>query len=520
MSRLTGLAAADWFVIAAFLVALALVVQSPRQIGGRRAFGVTIVPVVVGAVGVVATVAMHPGTFDRLLAQAGRPWTVVGITGALAGSLVLVDYLMSRVLPLLARAPDRRPSVRGQLALFGFLGLLGLAAVAAITTPGADATAGATTTTTVATGSSTTTTGAEPEPVLPLGLTLVAFHESDISPLGIAVDGERDLGYMTVGPDRIVKFKPSAAVAPSTLDFITVVDGLEYPRGLVIVGDELFVSELGPLPCEQPFPTCKGEHVDEADPAQGEVTIVEGSSGRVTAFTIGPDGALLGRRVVLDGLPVAGTDHGVNGLAVGPDGRVYLSVGNFDRLGLAPETIETLAHPNRAWFGSILRVDADGGAEIFADGLRNVYGLAFASDGSLWAVDNDGPTQSGSWRFEEVLQIDEGDQFGFPVDGTFGEPRLRTRGPVWVTETVGSAGIAWGDAVGLDSTLLMGSCGKLQALQLANRDGVWTVDARADYVDIMVTRGCVTGIATVPPNLILAVTFSGRMYVLATSSSG
>ncbi|MEX0826773.1 MAG: PQQ-dependent sugar dehydrogenase [Acidimicrobiia bacterium] len=509
-------------MIAAASLALALVIQSPRQIGGRRALGVTVVPAVAGTVGLVAIIALRPATFERFWANLDRLWTVIGLVAAVAGSLILVDYLFTRVLPLLNRRQDRRPSTIEQLALFGTLAALGLAAVAVTATPAIDVEAvGATTTTTMTTGSSTTaTTEAGTDPALSLGLTLVAFHEFDGSPLGIAVDRERDLGYMTIGQGRIVMFRPSDAASTDPLELVTVAEGLEYPRGLAIVGDELFVSEIGPLPCDEPFPTCKGEHVDEAMPAQGEVAIVEGSSGRLTAFTIGPDGALLGGRLVLDGLPVAGTDHGVNGLAVGPDGRVYLSVGNFDRLGLAPEVIETLHHPNRTWLGSILRVDPDGaGVEVFAGGLRNVYGLTFASDGSLWAVDNDGPTQSGAWRREEVLQIDEGDDFGFPVDGTFGEPRRRTRGPVWVTDTVGSAGVAWADEVGLGSTLLMGSCGRLQALQVIHREGAWTVDSRTAYVDIMATRGCVTGIATVAPDLILAVTFSGRMYVLRTATS-
>lgn len=481
----------------------------------------TVVTAAAGAVSLVAIIALQPATFERLSEQLGRPWTVIGLAASVAGSLIFVDFLFTRVLPLLARRQDRRPSTIEQLALFGTLAVLGLATVAMTATPAIEVEAvGATTTTTTTTiGSSTTaTTEAGVDPILPLGLTLVAFHEFDGSPLGIAVDRERDLGYMTIGEGRIVMFQPSEAASTNPLALVTVAEGLGYPRGLAIVGDELFVSELGSLPCDEPFPTCKGEHVDEAMPAQGEVAIVEGSSGRLSAFTIGSDGALLGGRLVLDGLPVAGTDHGVNGLAVGPDGQVYLSVGNFDRLGLAPEVIETLVHPNRTWFGSILRVDPDGGgAVVFADGLRNVYGLTFASDGSLWAVDNDGPTQSGEWRREEVLQIDEGDDFGFPVDGTFGEPLRRTRGPVWVTDTVGSAGIAWADEVGLDSTLLMGSCGRLQALRVTHRDGGWLVDSLAAYVDIMATRGCVTGIATVAPDLILVVTFSGRMYVLRTS---
>jgi hypothetical protein len=194
-----------------------------------------------------------------------------------------------------------------------------------------------------------------------------------------------------------------------------------------------------------------------------------------------------------------------------------LSIGGFDKLTFDRELIENLDHPHLDWIGSVLRVVPDGsGAEVFASGLRNVFGLAFAPDGSLWGVDNDGLTQSGSWRLEEVLRIAEGDQFGFPVDGTFGEWQLRNRGPVWVTDTVGSAGLAWGDDVGLSSTLLMGSCARLQALKLGPADDGWVVGSRDAYVDVMKTRGCVVGIVTVPPDLIIAVTFSGRMYVLRT----
>jgi glucose/arabinose dehydrogenase len=177
------------------------------------------------------------------------------------------------------------------------------------------------------------------------------------------------------------------------------------------------------------------------------------------------------RTTIVDGLPGRG-DHQTNHPAIGPDGKVYFGVGsvtnsgivgsdnaaygwlrdnptvhdvpahdlvlagrNFedrDVLGDLTRTIRTGAFVpfgqetsagqvipgNVRASGAILRCAPDGtDLEVVAWGLRNPYGIAFASDGRIFATEHGMDNRSARHvvgDYDDLYEIEEGRWYGWP----------------------------------------------------------------------------------------------------------
>ncbi len=109
------------------------------------------------------------------------------------------------------------------------------------------------------------------------------------------------------------------------------------------------------------------------------------------------------REAIVVGIPTR--QHQTDGLALGPDGRIYLGVGS---------TCNACAEGDPR-SGSIVRFGPDGGTvEVVARGFRNPYDLAFSPrDGSLWATDN-GRDDLGTEVPDELNLVQQGKHYGWP----------------------------------------------------------------------------------------------------------
>lgn len=186
---------------------------------------------------------------------------------------------------------------------------------------------------------------------------------------------------MTFGPDGLLY------IATQQGQIVTVDDAGQltpFVEGLVQPAGMAFEPTTGRL-----FVT-----VRNADHTAAELLLIEG--GEITTF--------------LDGFPCcyAGL-HAANGIAFGPDGRLYVSVGARADHGEVLDTdIQDELHP---WEASILAIDTQTAeVEVYARGFRNAFDIAWDASGRLFASDNApdfGPP-------EEFHLVHPGGEHGYP----------------------------------------------------------------------------------------------------------
>ncbi|WP_460945728.1 PQQ-dependent sugar dehydrogenase [Okibacterium endophyticum] len=150
-------------------------------------------------------------------------------------------------------------------------------------------------------------------------------------------------------------------------------------------------------------------------------------SNRAVALSIAEDfGSLTEERVLLDGIRTADRHHGGR-LEIGPDGYLWIGTGDAgERENAADET---------SLNGKVLRVALDGsipednpfGTAVFSTGHRNVEGIAFGPDGTVYA------SELGENTWDEVNVLTPGADYGWPetegVEGDTGQPPIFTFRP-------------------------------------------------------------------------------------------
>jgi quinoprotein glucose dehydrogenase len=129
------------------------------------------------------------------------------------------------------------------------------------------------------------------------------------------------------------------------------------------------------------------------------------------------------------GVHVGVSGHDLHGLRLGPDGRLYFSVG--DRGAHVVTAVgETIDLPDT---GAVYRCELDGSSlEAFAIGLRNPQELAFDAAGNLFTADND---TAGADR-SRVVHVVPGGDYGWRCS----YQHMAGFGP-WVQEELWRGGI-------------------------------------------------------------------------------
>lgn len=157
------------------------------------------------------------------------------------------------------------------------------------------------------------------------------------------------------------------------------------------------------------------------------------------------DGRRLGEpEVIFSGIP-SGRFHNGGRIAFGPDGQLYVGTGEAgDR---------SLSQNLRSFGGKILRITRDGspapgnpfgGSPIWTLGHRNVQGLAWDSQGRMWA------SEFGASTWDELNLIRAGQNYGWPrVEGRGDDEDYVDPVTQWPTSEMSPSGIAVGpdDAV-------------------------------------------------------------------------
>jgi quinoprotein glucose dehydrogenase len=117
------------------------------------------------------------------------------------------------------------------------------------------------------------------------------------------------------------------------------------------------------------------------------------------------------------GIHIGFSGHGMSGIEVGPEGKIYWQIGDIGFSGTGPDGVKW-EHPNS---GVVVRSNPDGSDfEVFAYGNRNTHEFVFDEYGNMISEDNDGDHRGES---ERIVYIVNGADIGWRTNWQFGKYR-------------------------------------------------------------------------------------------------
>ncbi len=116
-------------------------------------------------------------------------------------------------------------------------------------------------------------------------------------------------------------------------------------------------------------------------------------------------------KIIMDNIPASRGYHSGGAMAFGPDGKLYITVGDA--------TEHIFAQDPSIVIGKILRINKDGtipqdnpypNSPVYTIGHRNMYGIAFDYNSGTGLV-----ADAGDFHYDEINLITKGGNYGFPT---------------------------------------------------------------------------------------------------------
>ena len=237
----------------------------------------------------------------------------------------------------------------------------------------------------------------------PTDLTYTKYAGSDLAPspaciaasaTGEVYVGVDLLGSLGKGPGkgRIVRLIDTDNDGKA--DKHTIFAALDNPRGIISFGDKLYVLHTV-IPADTGILT--GMHLSVLEDKNND------------GIADGPPKILVRDISVPKHNQDRGADHTTNGIRMGIDGWIYISVGDFGFVNAQGTDGTTLTMLG----GGIVRVRPDGSElETYTQGHRNVYDVAI--DPFLNVFSRENTNDGGGWNVRFAHHIQTG-QYGYPI---------------------------------------------------------------------------------------------------------